>query len=58
MAKLLNWTTVLLVLALIVAITGVRFLGMSTQWLVIILIALALVSIIIVGHHRRWPFGL
>ena len=58
MAKLFNWTTVLLILALIVAIAGVSFLGMSTQWLVIILIALALVSIIIVGHHRRWPFGL
>jgi cytochrome b561 len=41
MAKLLNWTTVLLILALIVAIAGVSFLSMSTQWLVIILIALA-----------------
>jgi hypothetical protein len=58
MAKLFNWTTVLLILALIVAIAGVSFLGMSTQWLVIILIALALVSITIMGHHRRWPFGL
>ena len=58
MAKLLNWTTVLLILALIVAIAGVSFLGMSTQWLVIILIALALVSVTIMGHHRRWPFGL
>ena len=58
MAKLFNWTTVLLILALIVAIAGVSFLGMSTQWLVIILIALALVSIAIMGHHRRWPFGL
>jgi hypothetical protein len=58
MAKLLNWTTVLLILALIVAIAGVSFLGMSTQWLVIILIALALVSIVIMGQYRRWPFGL
>jgi uncharacterized membrane protein len=58
MAKLLNWTTVLLILALIVAIAGVSFMGMSTQWLVIILIALALISIIIMGRHRRWPFGL
>ena len=58
MAKLLNWTTVLLILALIVAIAGVSFLSMSTQWLVIILIALALVSIVIMGQHRRWPFGL
>jgi phosphatidylglycerophosphate synthase len=58
MAKLLNWTTVLLILALIVAIAGVSFLSMSTQWLVIILIALALVSIVIMGQHRHWPFGL
>ena len=58
MAKLLNWTTVLLVLALIVAIAGVSFLGMSTQWLVIGLIVLALVSIVIMARHRRLPFGL
>jgi uncharacterized membrane protein (UPF0182 family) len=49
MAKLLNWTTVLLVLALIVAIARVSFLGLSTQLLVIILIVLALISIIIMG---------
>jgi uncharacterized membrane protein len=58
MAKLLNWTTVLLILAIIVAIAGVSFFGISTQWLVIILIVLALISIIIMGRHRRWPFGL
>ena len=58
MAKLLNWTTVLLILALVVAIAGVSFLGMSTQWLVIILIVLALVSIVIMGQHRNLPFGL
>ena len=58
MAKLLNWTTVLLILALVVAIAGVSFLGMSNQWLVIILIVLALVSIVIMGQHRNLPFGL
>jgi uncharacterized membrane protein YtjA (UPF0391 family) len=58
MAKMLNWTTVLLILALIVALVGVGSLSMSTQWPVIILVALALISIIIVGRHRGWPFGL
>jgi uncharacterized membrane protein len=58
MAKLLNWTTVLLILALVVAIARVSFLGLSNQLLVIILIVLALISIIIMGRHRRWPFGL
>ena len=57
MVKLLNWTTVLLILALIVAIARVSFLGLSNQLLVIILIVLALISIIM-GQHRRWPFGL
>ena len=47
MAKLLSWTTVLLVLALVVAIAGVSFMGMSTQWLVIALI----VSGVNIGRH-------
>lgn len=52
-SKLLNWAIVFLVLALVVAIIGVNLLGVSSQWLVIILIVLAIISILM-GRHRRW----
>ena len=32
--------------------------GISGDRLVIVLIVLALISIIIIGRHRRWPLGL
>lgn len=53
MAKLLNWAIIFLIIALILAVLGVSFLGIPAQWLVILFIVLAIVSIIL-GRHRRW----
>ncbi len=53
MAKLLNWAIVLLILAIIVAIAGVSILGISTQWLIVIFIVLAII-LIIMGRRRHW----
>lgn len=53
MAKMLNWAIIFLIIALILAILGISFLGIAAQWLVVLFIVLALVSIIL-GRHRRW----
>ncbi len=53
MANLLNWSLVVLVIALIVAIVWFSIAGISTLWLVILLIVIAII-LIIMGRHRRW----
>ncbi|MFB3766255.1 MAG: DUF1328 domain-containing protein [Methanotrichaceae archaeon] len=53
MAKLLNWAIIFLIIALILGIFGVSFLGIPSIWLVILFIVLAIIAIIL-GRHRRW----
>lgn len=53
MANLVNWSIVVLIIALIVIIAGVSIAGIPTQWLIIILIVIAII-LILMGRHRRW----